>query len=228
MKKTISNLKKHKKAYLLGTIAVIIVGLGVSMSWNCLQFHHYCKDKELCACSKKKMNSNEIKTFVAIAKYMKKTGKPTLDEGILKYVSEDELAEVSSKMKSCSADLVRQKMLDNVKISQKNFPGDLHCMLQTLTHELSNNEILFLQSPQAKSAESLKNPILRNMYLATSAKMMKCMNKEIQQQYQEEVKKIKELGRPPKKAEVKKEELSETKKTEPAKTKKNEPAKKKK
>ncbi|MBR6232086.1 MAG: hypothetical protein IKQ99_03195 [Alphaproteobacteria bacterium] len=228
MKKNTFNIKKHKKVYLLGTIGLIVIAFGVSTLWNTFQFSHYCKDKELCACSKKKLTSNERKAFVAIAKYMKQTGKPTIDEGILKYASEDDLAEVSLKMKSCSADLARKKMLDNVSANRKNFPGDYNCMRQTLTHELSNNEILFLQSPEIKTIEALRNPVVRNMYLISSSKMMKCMNKQVQQQYQEEVKKIRELEQPPKKAEVKKEEPSNTPKAEPAKTKKNEPSKKKK
>lgn len=226
MKKNISHIKKHKKAYLLGIIGVIVIGFAVSSLWNFIQFSHYCKNKELCVCSKKKLTSDERKAFVAIAKYMEKTGKPTIDAGILKYVSADDIAEVSLKMKSCSADLARQKMLDNVMANRQNFPGDYTCMRQTLTHELSNEEILFLQSAQAKSVDALRNPALLNMYLVSSSKMMKCMNKQIQQQYQEEVKKVRELGKTQKKAEPKKEE--EPKKAEPVKTKKNEPSKKKK
>ena len=201
MKKIFSGIKKHKKAYLLGTIGLTaVIGLGIALSWNCIQFNRYCKEKELCACAKKNLNSNEKKTFVAIAKYMKEAGKSAVDAGILKYTSADDLAEVSLKMKFCSADIARQKMLNNVVSNRKKFPGDYNCMRQVLMHDLSNNEILFLQSSQSKTIEALKNPIIREMYLTSSAKMMNCMNEQVQRQYQEEVKKIKELAQPKKKA----------------------------
>ena len=131
---------------------------------------------------------------------MKETGKSAVDAGILKYTSADDLAEVSLKMKFCSADIARQKMLNNVVSNRKKFPGDYNCMRQVLMHDLSNNEILFLQSSQSKTIEALKNPIIREMYLTSSAKMMNCMNEQVQRQYQEEVKKIKELAQPKKKA----------------------------
>ena len=209
MKKFISRIKKHKKSYLLGTIGIIIIGLGISATWNCFQFSHYCKDKELCACSKKKLTSKEKKAFIAIAKYMEKTGKPDLDAGILKYISADEITDVSLKMKTCSADIARQKMLENVMTNKDNFPGDYNCMRQTLMHELSNNEILFLQTTQAKSIDALKDPTIRDMYILSSSKMMRCMNQLIQQQYQKELKQIKELGKPQQKRQTNKPEKTD-------------------
>ena len=167
------------------------MGAGLALSWNCIQFKRYCKEKELCACASQKLSKSEKKTFVAIAKYMKETGKPELDAGILKYTTAEELSEVGLKMKSCSADVARQTMLANNAANKANFPGDYNCMRQTLMNELSNEEVLFLQSPQSKSLEALQNPLVRDMYLVSSAKLMKCMNEQVQKQYQEEVERLK-------------------------------------
>ena len=204
MKKIISHIKKHKKAYLLGTAGVlVVVGLGLTLSWNCIQFKRYCKEKEVCVCASQKLSKSEKKTFVAIAKYMKETGKPELDAGILKYTTAEELTEVGLKMKSCSADVARQAMLDNNATNKANFPGDYNCMRQTLMNELSNEEILFLQSPQSKSLEALQNPVIRDMYMVSSAKLMKCMNEQVQKQYMAEIEKLKEsVQKPGKKKKV--------------------------
>ena len=99
-------------------------------------------------------------------------------------------------MKSCSADVARKTMLSNNEANRANFPGDYNCMRQTLMNELSNEEILFLQSPQSKSLEALKNPVVFDTYLVSSAKLMKCMNEKIQKQYQEEIEAIKKANRP--------------------------------
>ena len=191
-KMKISHFKKYKKAYLLGTAGVVaIVGVGLALSWNCIQFKYYCKEKEICACATQKLSASEKKTFVAIAKHIQATGKTELDANILKYTTTDELSEVGLKMKACSADVARQKMLDNNAANRKNFPGDYNCIRQTLINELSNEEILFLQSPQSKNLEALKIPAVQNMYLNSSSKIMKCMNEEIQKQYLDEVEKLK-------------------------------------
>ena len=205
MTKVVSHIKNHKKAYLLGTIGVLVIaGLAVA-AWNCpcVQFKRYCKEKELCACAAQKLSSEQKKTFVTIAKYMKETGKAELDAGILKYTSAEDLAEVGLKMKSCTADIARQAMLDNNAANRANFPGDYNCMRQTLMNELSNEEILFLQSPQSKNLTALQSPALRDMYLTSSAKLMKCMNEQIQKQYMAELEKIKEVSLPKKKAKKK-------------------------
>ena len=199
MRKIISHIKQHKKAYLLGTVGVIaVVGLGVALSWNCIQFKHYCKEKELCACATQKLSKQEKKAFVVLAQYMKETGKQTVDAGILKYTSAAELAEMGLKMKACSADIARQTMLDNNAANREKFPGDYNCMRQTLMNELSNEEVLFLQSPQSKNMQALQNPAILDMYLVSSSKIMKCMNAEIQKKYLEEVKQLK-TPEPPKK-----------------------------
>ena len=157
----------------------------------------------MCVCASQKLSKSEKKTFVAIAKYMKETGKPELDAGILKYTTAEELTEVGLKMKSCSADVARQAMLDNNATNKANFPGDYNCMRQTLMNELSNEEILFLQSPQSKSLEALQNPVIRDMYMVSSAKLMKCMNEQVQKQYMAEIEKLKEsVQKPGKKKKV--------------------------
>ena len=200
MRKIISHIKQHKKAYLLGTVGVVaVIGLGIALSWNCIQFNHYCKEKELCACANQKLSKQEKKAFIALATYMKKTGKQTVDAGILKYTTADALAEVGLKMKSCSADIARQAMLDNNAANREKFPGDYNCMRQALMNELSNEEVLFLQSPQSKSMQALQNPTVLDMYIVSSSKIMKCMNDQIQKKYLEEVKKLKMPEAPKKK-----------------------------
>ena len=202
MSKISSHIKKHKKAYLFGGLGLLLVaGLSVFV-WNspCTQFKRSCKEKGVCECAASKLSKSEKKAFISIAKYMEKTGKPTLDGGILKYLTAEELSEVGLKMKSCSADVARQVMLDNNAKSRENFPGDYNCMRQVLMNELSNDEVLFLQSPQSKSLQALKNPAIQNMYFTSSAKLMKCMNEQIRKQYLEEVEKIKaENSKPVKK-----------------------------
>ena len=198
MRKIISHLKKHKKAYLFGTVGVVaIMGTALFLSWNYIQFKHYRTEKEVCFCAEYRLSKSEKKAFVAMAKYMKKMGRAELDAGVLKYITADELTEVGLKIKSCTADVARQKMLDNNATNRKNFPGDYNCMRKALMNELSNEEVLFLQSPQSKSLEALKVPAVQDMYLNSSAKIMKCMNEEVQRQYLDEVEKIK--GASPKK-----------------------------
>ena len=195
MRKIISHLKKHKKAYLLGTAGVaLVVAGGIALSWNCIQFKRYCTEKKVCACAAQKLTKQEKKTFVILAKYMKETGRPTLDDGVLKYTTADMLLEVGLKMKSCSADVARQKMLDNNAANRTNFPGDYTCMRQTIMNELSNEEVLFLQSPQSQNLQALRNPAIQNMYLVSSSKLMKCMNAQVQRQYLQEVEQIKGMN----------------------------------
>ena len=199
MQKIISHIKRHKKAYLLGTVgAVIIAGLGLTLSWNYIQFNRFCKEKELCVCANQKLSRQEKKTFVAIANYMKETGRSTLDAGILKYTTAEDLSEVGLKMKSCSADVARKAMLDNNAANRANFPGNYNCMRQTIMNELSNEEVLFLQSPQSKSLQALQNPAIREMYLVSSAKLIKCMNAQVQKQYLAEIKALQKENQPPK------------------------------
>ena len=43
----ISHFKKYKKAYLLGTAGVVaIVGVGLALSWNCIQSNIIAKKKK--------------------------------------------------------------------------------------------------------------------------------------------------------------------------------------
>ena len=201
MKKIISYIKSHKKPFLWGSVGVIVViGLGLILSWNCIQFNHYCKEKDVCACAGQKLSRSEKKAYVAIAKYMKQTGRSELDAGILKYTTAEELTEVGLKIKACSADVSRQAMLNNYAASKANFPGDYNCMRQVVMNELSNEEVLFLQSPQSKSLQALQIPAIREMYLVSSAKLMKCMNEQVQKQYRDEVEKLKALDKPKKRA----------------------------
>ena len=197
MRKIISHIKNHKKCYLSGIIIVLLtLGIGLFLSWDFIQFNRSCKEKDVCACAQQRLTKQEKRVFVALASYMKKTGSSELDAGILKYATPEELTEVGLKMKSCSADVARQKMLDNNAASRSGFPGDYNCMRQTIMNELSNEEVLFLQSPQSKSLAALQNPQIQNIYLVSSAKLMKCMNEQIQRQYLQEVEKIKGSSAP--------------------------------
>ena len=181
------HLKKYKKVYLIGIIGLLLIA-GAGLSWyNCTdtQFDRYCTE-ESCPYAQKRLTKSEKKAFIAISKYLKKTGRPSLDKGVLEYVSAEELAEISLKMKAALGDVARQRLLDNMAPRDK-FPGNYDCMRQAYVNELSNEEVQFLQFMQGKGLDILKNPVLRQMYLMTSPKIMKCMNKAIQQRYLEEV-----------------------------------------
>ncbi|MBQ7413544.1 MAG: hypothetical protein IJV07_04670 [Alphaproteobacteria bacterium] len=181
-------LKKYKKVYIFGLVGLLAVA-GLGLSWyycTDTQFNRYCTE-ESCPYAQKRLTKSEKKAFIAISKYLEKTGQANLDKGVLEYVSAEELSDVSLKMKAALGDMARQKLLDNMA-PRDNFPGNYDCMRQAYVNELSNEETLFLQFMQGKGLDILQNPTLRQMYLMTSPKIMKCMNEAIQQRYLAEVK----------------------------------------
>ena len=189
MSKLTSHLKQHKKLY-LGTVgALLVLAAGAAVVWSCPQakFKRYCKNKELCVYLSQRLTPAEKETFVAMVDYQKKTGKTDLDIGILKYADLKDITEVNLKTKAASADVARQRLLDNM-LPQEKLAGNRDCLRQAYTNELSNEEILFLQLPQAQDINVLKNNSqLRDMYILASSKVMKCMNEGIRQKYLEEI-----------------------------------------
>jgi len=204
-----AHLKKNKKIYTLVLVAVLIAA-GWGVSWlNCpeAQFKRYCEGNS-CSYAQKRLNKQEKKAFVAMKKYLKETGKQGFDDGVLKYVSVDDANDVLLKMRAASADVVRQELLDKMAPREK-FPGNYDCMRRAYVNGLSDEEVLFIQSLQGINLNDLaKNPALRQMYLVTTPKIMRCMNDAIQQKYLEE---IKALTLPP--AEEKKPEGTAKKET---------------
>ena len=183
------NLKKHKKSYLLTSIAVLaVLGIAGTLLWTPLQFRYYCKEKSVCACATQKLTRNEKKAFIKVAQYTEKNKTMEVDAKILKEISLDDMSEMGLKMKLCAAEVARQTMLNTLTVNRQKFPGNYSCMRQVLMHELSNEEVLFLNSVQSKQLDVIKNPDLRGMYLETSFKMMKCMPDDLQKQHQKEIK----------------------------------------
>ena len=185
-------MKKLKKILIFCVIVAVLIGAGFAVKYalwlNCptAQFEHYCEG-ELCPFAKNRLTAEEKKAFVAVKKYQKEKGKETLDNDVLKVVSKEDLTDIALKMRAALADQVRQSILDNMK-PRDQFSGNYDCMRQAYTNELSNEEVLFLQSLQNKGLNDLQNPQVRQMYLNTSPKIMKCMNEDIQKKYLEEVK----------------------------------------
>ena len=214
-------MKKSKKALTLLIIVLVLAGGAYGVKkylWlKCpnAQFERFCEGN-LCQFAKNRLTDSEKKAFVDIKKYQKETGKEKLDNDILKVVTKEDLTEVALKMRAAAADSVRQAFLDNMAPRDK-FPGDYDCMRQAYVNQLSNEEVLFLNELQNKDLTALQNPAVRQMYLATSPKIMRCMNETIQKKYLEE---IKILTAPPqdakkqdsKKKKVKKEAPKEEKK----------------
>ena len=182
------HLKKYKKVYAIGLVGLLAV-VGLWASWyycTDTQFNRYCTE-ESCPYAQKRLTKSDKKAFVAISKYLEKTGQANLDKGVLEYVSAEELSDISLKMKAALGDMARQKLLDSMA-PRDQFPGNYDCMRQAYVNELSNEEVQFLQFMQNKGLDTLQNPALRQMYLMTSPKIMKCMNEAIQQRYLAEVK----------------------------------------
>ena len=183
---------KKKKAFIWIIVILILAGAGFATQrilWlNCpnAQFDRFCEGN-LCPFAKNRLTVEEKKAFIAVKKYQKESGKETLDNDVLKVVSKEDLTDIALKMRAALADQVRQSILDNMK-PRDQFSGNYDCMRQAYTNELSNEEVLFLQSLQNKGINDLQNPAVRQMYLNTSPKIMKCMNEEIQKKYLEEVK----------------------------------------
>ena len=205
VRKIFSHLKKHKKIY-FGILGIILLaGIGTCLLWNCpaTKFKRYCKDEKVCPFLAQRLTTEERDTFIAISSYREKTGKQELGTDILQYAKLENILEVNLKVKAASADVIRSNILDNMLPADK-LPGDRNCLRQVYLNELSNEEILFLNSPQSKSLEALKDPVVQGMYVTSSAKLMKCMNEQIQKQYLLELQKIKETNTPaPKKAKKK-------------------------
>ena len=191
MKKIMAYLKKYKKSYIFGGAGVFaLIALGITCSWNCMQFHSYCENKAVCAFIERRLSSQEKKAFVAMQRYLKETGKTQLDTGVLRYVTEEEILEVGLKIRASEADAARQERLNGMAPRDK-FSGNYNCLRQAYMNELSNEEILFLQSPQSRNVNLIKgNPSLRQMYLTSASKIMKCMNAAIQAQYMAEVREL--------------------------------------
>ena len=214
-------MKKYKKPLVLIVVLLVIV-VGFGISWlNCpeAQFNRHCKE-EFCPFVKNRLNKEEKKSYIAIRKYMEKNGKKTLDNEVLKVVTKEELSEIGLKTRAALADLARQSVLDNMAPRDK-FQGNYDCMRQAYINELSNEEVLFLQSLKGADLKALQNPVVRQMYLNTTPKIMRCMNEAVQKKYLEEVKMLttppeapKEAQKPAakKKKAVKKEEPKEEKK----------------
>ena len=185
-------MKKGKKTLVLLIIILILAGGAFAVKkymWlNCptAQFERFCEGAH-CQFAKNRLTAEEKKAFVAIKKYQKETGKDKLDEEVLKITSKEELAEIALKMRAAVADEIRQNYLDNMP-SRDKFPGDYDCMRQTYVNLLSNEEVLFLNELKGKDLNALQNPALRQMYLITSPKIMRCMNEAVQKKYLEEVK----------------------------------------
>ena len=183
------HFKKNYKRYLSGGIATacIVAGL-VGLYWDKIRLYQYCQDSDLCACLERKLTHRDLNTFIALEKHARQNGQAQLDGRILRQVSVEDIQEVRLKTRSCLADMTRQKMLDNIEMNRFTFSGDYHCMRQTLMNVLSNEEVLFLESPQSKDANLLKtNPQVREMYLQTSPKLMRCMSPDVQRQYLAEI-----------------------------------------
>ena len=125
---------------------------------------------------------------------------------MLKVVSNEDLTEIALKMRASAADGVRQAFLNNMAPRDK-FPGDYDCMRQTYVNHLSNEEVLFLNELQNKDLSALQNPAVRQMYLATSPKIMRCMNEAVQKKYLEEVKVLTTPPQDAKKQEPKKRKM---------------------
>lgn len=214
-------MKKLKKIIILLVVLLAIVA-GLGFSWlNCpeAQFKRYCKE-DFCPFVQNRLNKEEKKSYIAIRKYLEKTGKKNLDNDVLKIVSKEELTEISLKTRAALADSARQAVLDNMAPRDK-FQGNYDCMRQAYINELSNEEVLFLQSLKGADLKALQNPTVRQMYLNTTPKIMRCMNEAVQKKYLDEVKMLttppeapKEAQKPAakKKKAVKKEEPKEEKK----------------
>ena len=218
-------MKTRKKGLIILIIVLVLIGVGFAVKkymWlNCphAQFEVYCEGSS-CTYAQKRLSEDEKKAFVAIRKYQKETGKDKLDNDVLKIVSKESLAEIALKMRAAAADEVRQAFLDNMPARDK-FPGNYDCMRQTYTNHLSNEEVLFLNELKGKDLNALQNPVVRQMYLTTSSKVMRCMNEAVQKQYLEEVKLLTAPQTPaeekkpaPKKKKVKKEAPKEEPKKE--------------
>ena len=189
----ISAITNHKKVC-LGIVVALLVATGVCglvLSSPSAKFNRRCKEEVTCAYLAKRLTPTERDAFIAMADYREKTGKQNLDTGILKYADLADVTEVNLKIKAASADAVRYNTLDNM-LPQEKLSGNRECLRQVYLNELSNEEILFLQTPQANNLEALKaNPQLRDMYIVASSKLMKCMSEPIQKQFLEEVKSLK-------------------------------------
>ena len=193
MKKILAHLKNHKKIY--GSVFAFVVFGAVIFSnwWFCTntQFMRYCKEKDMCEYAADHLTKAEKQAFVEMTKYMKKTGKTKLDAGILKYADMEDVLNVGLKMRAASAEVARRAFLGKM-LSRDKFSGNYDCMRQAYMNELSNEEVLFLQTPQASNIEVLKtNPQLRDMYILASSKLMKCMNEAVQKKYLEEINNLK-------------------------------------
>ena len=193
MKKVMTHLKKHKRIYggAFGGIALLAL---IFTLWGLntnTRFMRYCKDQKMCAYAVDHLSKAEKKAFIEMSKYMEKTGKTKLDAGILKYADMEDVLSAGLKIKAASAAVARQDFLDKM-LPRDQFPGNYDCMRQAYINELSNDEVLFLQSPQARNIEVLKNnPQLRDAYILASSKIMKCMNEAVQKRYLEEIKNLK-------------------------------------
>jgi len=189
MKKIISHLKNHKKVYGGVSALVILGGIGFTCYQFCTdtQFMRYCKDEKMCTYVAKRLTKAEKEAYIAMSKYMEKSGKRQLDPGVWKYADMEDGLNASLKIKAASAEMVRQNILSSM-LPRDQFPGNYDCMRQAYVNELSNEEVLFLQTPQARDSSVLKsNPQLRDAYILASSKLMKCMNEAVQKKYLEEV-----------------------------------------
>ena len=197
----ISTIKNHKKIS-LGVVVTLLVIVGVAgLIWSCpsAQFNRRCKDEQTCLYLSKRLTPKERKTFVAMSKYREETGKADFDTGILKYADLEDIVEVSLKIRAASADAVRQNILDHM-LPQEKLSGNRECLRGVYLNELSNDELLFLQTPQAQNIDALKaNPQLREMYIIATSKLMKCMNENIQKQFVAEVEGLRQVSSEPKK-----------------------------
>ena len=194
-------MKKRNKVF-VSLIVLLVIVAGFGISWlNCpeAQFKRYCKE-DFCTYAKNRLSKEEKKSFIAVKKYQEKTGKQKLDNDVLKVVSKEELTEIGLKTRAAIADAARQAVLDNMPPRGK-FQGNYDCMRQAYINELSNEEVLFLQSLKGADLKALQNPTVRQMYLNTSPKIMRCMNEAVQKKYLDEVKM---LTTPPAQPEAKK------------------------
>ena len=192
--KIISSIKNHKKIS-LGIVVALLLAVGVgALVWSSpsAKFNRRCKEEVTCAYLAKRLTPVERDAFIAMADYREKTGKQNIDTGILKYADLQDVTEVNLKIRAASADAVRYNILDNM-LPQEKLSGNRECLRQVYLNELSNDEILFLQTPQAQNINALKaNPQLQDMYIVSSSKLMKCMSEPIQKQFLEEVKSLKQ------------------------------------
>ena len=199
MGKIRQHFSKNYKKYLCGSIITVCVTAGfVGLYWDKIRLYQYCRNPELCACLEKKLTHRDLDTFVALERYAHQTGQAQPDAKILRQVSVEDIQEVRLKTRTCLADIARQKMLDNAELNRFGFSGDYWCMRGSLMNTLSNDEILFLESPQSQDANLLRtNPQIREMYLQTSPKLMRCMSLDVQRQYLAEIQALQTALNPP-------------------------------